>query len=224
LQAQFPTKRQVGALLLPGTSLVGVSLQPALDDPTCTVFSLPEEEDFSRTTQNLGTIGLVLCQLNVPLSCLYKFVKVLFAKITPATVLILDTIKSSTIRQVLPSSEISLPLVRLLRSDKVTETLSTICPYLESPLIIEKLTAALMTHCQIYKIPAISLLSLEEQTVIGPATLYGFEEILHRISQNSLPSLKEFTTFGKRVHTNKGGIYTSLLLSIKSNKHSTLFL
>jgi len=236
LEAQFQKKKlPVATMFLPGVSLANVSIQQSLMDPVITVYKLQDTEQ--------TVIGLVQCQVDVATEQTYSFVKTIFEHIKSHKVIVLDTIKPHILRSVLPSDDIISPLVRCLRTDYVPLTLLPPCPYLESPIMIDKLSAAFLTRCQIYKVPAFLLVSLDESGVgrVGggeqsggnPSTLYAFEKALRSLiptnntnsssSSNSSNSsegtsdINSFVKFGGLVKPNMGDSYTAVLGSVKSN-------
>eukprot|EP01126_Amoeba_proteus_P005494 TRINITY_DN11851_c0_g1_i1.p1 TRINITY_DN11851_c0_g1~~TRINITY_DN11851_c0_g1_i1.p1 ORF type:complete len:132 (+),score=12.47 TRINITY_DN11851_c0_g1_i1:390-785(+) len=104
-------------------------------------------------------------------------------QIKPERVHVLYTISELSLMKGMEEyDDLVLPCTRILRTSFAKEVpLPEDCPFLESPVIVEGLPAAILTHCQLYKIPAVCYLSVENHTLLHEETLIGFEHVLSQI-------------------------------------------
>jgi len=66
--------------------------------------------------------------------------------------------------------------------------------FLESPLLVQGLSAAVISHCQIHQIPAALFLSLEDEIKISESTLSIWEAPLSAaIASSNANKKKEYT-------------------------------
>jgi hypothetical protein len=166
----------VATLLLPELSLRNMSAKSTFRDPVCNIYQFDSEQTF-----------LVLCQYDVSAERANAWTTVLFQHIHAEQVYIFGSIFETQLRDVLGSKLIP-PFLRKLETDaqriKISKDQLAICPYLESPTMIDKAPAAVLTYCQLRNIPATLYLSLEECHQLSSETLSAFETVLKHILPN----------------------------------------
>jgi len=168
LHCSFPNKRAVGSLVLPEISMKNNTLEPSINDRTCILYEV----------ENNPHILLVLCQYEVQPERSYIWTSTLFNSIkTPQKVYIFDKILDVDL-SISTDEAVNPPLLRKLETSKQREENIQICPFLPLPNIVEKLAAAILTHCEIHGLCGSLFVSLQERSTLGEETFVAFEPVL----------------------------------------------
>jgi len=158
LECFIPPNRVLGTLSLSNTN---PDTRPSKNAPTCTIYVLDTE-----------TL-VVACQYDVEPDIAFIWVKTLFAAIIPQQVYVFDAILSSFYRVPNPASP---PLLRKLQTSSFKHPNDV--PFLESPNMVEKISAAILSYCEVRQVPAIAFVSLQDTLFVTSTTLGAFEKVL----------------------------------------------
>lgn len=180
--AQFPNKYHIGDIVIPEIEK-GVSSSP-INQKTCKIYSLDENE-----LKNV----LVIVQFEIPTERAFGFTKTLFENISSENVYVFDTIFPVNIT----SSEIvTIPSIYMLETEKSKKSNDhkTICKYLAAPSLIEKGTAAILSHRQVRGLKAEAYLSVEDPSLLEISSLIAFEDALKSILNKEVAlKIKEYS-------------------------------
>ncbi|KZV18627.1 hypothetical protein F511_03521 [Dorcoceras hygrometricum] len=144
------SKTLIGTLILPEIPCAGNSLEPSLTDKSCNIYALNGDDD--------KLIMIVLVQFSVSSERSHAVTKLILGdKIIPQRVLILDSIQSHNFRGKLSFDEASAFKLETSSERKNSEAgdLSLIkgLDYYPSGSVVDGLAAALLSRCQLKKIP-----------------------------------------------------------------------
>jgi len=118
---------------------------------------------------------ILVSQASTPES-LNRLVNCLYSIVTGVeTTVIFDTIPSSTY---LAGERQSVPCVRLLATASANTQLSGLPRFLEAPVLIEGVTAAILQYCQLRKKAAYAYISLEDDLYLEAPTIIAWEPFL----------------------------------------------
>eukprot|EP00029_Vermamoeba_vermiformis_P006442 TRINITY_DN2529_c0_g1_i1.p1 TRINITY_DN2529_c0_g1~~TRINITY_DN2529_c0_g1_i1.p1 ORF type:complete len:271 (-),score=51.32 TRINITY_DN2529_c0_g1_i1:29-841(-) len=136
----------------------------------------------------------------------------LFEHVTATNVYVFDTMLDSRYRDKSGRRPLP-PYVRKLETDarralNADKMITDDCPYYETPNMVEELSAAIITYCQLRSIPAALYLSLEEGSSLRAETLKAFEHIVDVLLSTDLSEI-----LAKSPRN-----YTALLKTVRSNK------
>ncbi|CAM8979918.1 unnamed protein product [Rhodiola kirilowii] len=191
------SKTLIGSLILPEIPFAGNTLEPSLGDKSCNIYSL----------NNDNSTLLVAFQFSVPAERAHPTAKLLIDnQIIPDRVLILDSIQSRNFRGKLPPDDsLFFKLETLAERNNSKTTCSNLLKginYFPSGSIIDGLSAALLSRCQIRNIKATLGLSWPES---GPSATSLIKSAL----MTALPNLKtNEEASGKAAHMNNSELYT----------------
>jgi proteasome assembly chaperone 1 len=136
----------------------------------------------------------------------------LLEHVTATNVYVFDTMLDSRYRDKSGRRPMP-PYVRKLETDarkalNADKMITDDCLYYETPNMVEELPAAILTYCQLRKIPAALYLSLEEGSYLRSETLKAFEHVVDVLMSNDLSEIMA------KCPRN----YTALLKTVRSNK------
>jgi len=150
------------------------------DDRTCKIYLFKEENE---------TVAVVECEYAVPPSLCAEWTEVLFKYINPKRVAVFDSISAASYKPPQPDKFIELPYLRKLSTSiERDQSKDSVCPFLEPPNIIDKLSAAVLSHCQVNYIPAAVYISLDEGYLPSGETFVAFEQVFQDRSISCLTS------------------------------------
>jgi len=211
LHSQFPAKKVVGSLSLPEISMKNNTLEPSnVNNQTCYFFEI----DGSSVKE----IMLVICQYEVTRERSYAWTSTLFRHVRAERVVVLERLLDSAYRA--PES-ISSPMSPLLRKIETTverklqPEVPVVCAYLEPPNLIERMPAAVLTHCEHRALRATLFLSLEDSRLLDLSTLLAFESVLGTLGLK-FHSSADAKTIKER--------YLTALEKLSTRKHNPLFI
>ncbi|KAK7500100.1 hypothetical protein BaRGS_00008647 [Batillaria attramentaria] len=107
-------------------------------DKTCYIY---------RSNEDASTF-ICLCNMDVAVEQCHAWVNQLFSDFDAedAYVVVLNTLHSSKFTSEVPTSDLPLPIIRGLKTNKFAGT--PLCPVLEQPNLVTGLAAQVMTYCQ----------------------------------------------------------------------------
>ncbi|RHZ77402.1 hypothetical protein Glove_180g125 [Diversispora epigaea] len=191
----------IGSILLPEIKLTQNTLdQEIYPNQGCFIYHLESDPN----------IAIIPCNYNINDDRCFLWVKALFDQIKAERVYIFDTFKISSYLTNVKHKEFYPPLYRLLKTSVAPKLDDSIQLY-ESPNLMFNLSAALLSHCEIRRIPAYLILSLQD-TFYGKnettvQTLKGFQECLKILKLNNNENLQfNFNNFQKK-SSNYQGLY-----------------
>ncbi|CAG8545456.1 11858_t:CDS:2 [Acaulospora morrowiae] len=180
-------KKLIGTILLPEVELVPTfETQNTLNQETH-----PNQGCFIYELESNPRTLIIPCNYKTKDERCFTWVKSLFEHIDPERVFIFDTFKSSLYiaGENYRENRSYPPFCRLLQSS-VAPKLDHSIPKYEPPNLVCNLSAALLSHCEIHKIPAYLLLSLQDtffgKTESTSETLQGFQEALENLQSSEL--------------------------------------
>ncbi|KAL8582514.1 hypothetical protein ACOMHN_065493 [Nucella lapillus] len=120
-------------------------LQNAPTDKNCYLYRSNEE----------ASTFICLCNMNVATEQCFAWANQLFSGFdaSDAYVVVLNTLPTSHFTSEVPTSDLPVPLLRGLKTNKFAGT--PLCPVLEQPNLIPGLAAQVMTYCQVHAIKAV---------------------------------------------------------------------
>eukprot|EP00026_Physarum_polycephalum_P015007 Phypoly_transcript_15584.p1 GENE.Phypoly_transcript_15584~~Phypoly_transcript_15584.p1 ORF type:complete len:250 (+),score=21.16 Phypoly_transcript_15584:144-893(+) len=158
LECFIPPTRILGTLTVSHTN---PDTRPSKNAPTCTIYALDNE-----------TL-VAACQYDVEPDLSFIWVKTLFSAIIPQQVFVFDALLSSFYRA---PNRPSPPLLRKLQTSSFKHSYDV--PFLESPNMVEKISAAVLSYCEVRQIPAVAFVSLQDTLFVTSTTIGAFEKIL----------------------------------------------
>lgn len=160
----------IGALFSGSTSSFENSLsQTAPADSSCFLYRRRSHPD----------IIVCLCKVGVPSAQLHSWSKALFSTLQPqgVEVALLSSTSITTFRSETPTSEQPVPLLRALRTDAFSEMPRA--PFLEQPNLCEGLTAAVLSHCHLHRLPAVAyVMFVEAQNHVETSNMRAFRSVM----------------------------------------------
>eukprot|EP01130_Rhizamoeba_saxonica_P004195 TRINITY_DN1722_c0_g1_i1.p1 TRINITY_DN1722_c0_g1~~TRINITY_DN1722_c0_g1_i1.p1 ORF type:complete len:259 (-),score=57.79 TRINITY_DN1722_c0_g1_i1:514-1290(-) len=169
LHSIYDKKTEIGTVECPYISAKKKGGFISIHDNSCSIYSVNDDS---------GTI-VVTCHYDLPSQHSFSWTKTLFSGVAPERVIIfssyLDTIfyeKSSYV--------VEPPALRKLNTSSWEG--SDNIEHLESPLVVEQLQAAILSHCELRSIPAILILSVEDERMLEMETIEIFETCLEGIN------------------------------------------
>jgi len=180
LEVQFPERKEIGTIIIPDPQVNKILKRPA---------SSPQHSAKIYTTDSSYSTCIIICSHEIPTERLYEWTQVLFDHISVNRVFVLDTISHFSINCVLTreGTQVTIPSLRCLYTEPVKKSIghssATIyqCPLLESPQVIDKLPAAVLTHCQLHYIEAVLYLSVEDDDLLRTSTIIAYEDVVSKI-------------------------------------------
>jgi len=204
LHCSFPKRTIIGSLILPEISMKNNTLEPSVNDNTCTIYKL----------DNDPSVVLVLCQYEVSAERSYAWANCLFQNLNPERVYALDRILDSHYDSTNPHVSRTPPMLRSLETTTYkNQSHKQFCPYLEAPNLVDKAAAALMTHCELRNVPATLILSLEDSRFLELETLKAFEPIFLTLGLLQLQSPEQ-----------QHNLYKKTVQSLSSRKPNLLYM
>jgi len=178
LNSQFVSKEEVGSVILPNVFMKSQSLSRSILDNTAVLYKLNNTEDDY----------MILCQYDVPPERANEWAKIVFDFINAKYVNIFDTISTLDFKRII-GNDTQPPLLRKIDTSLVKE--KNDIQYLETPYIIESGSAAVISFCQIFKIPATLYLSLQDHRFIEVQTIEAFEKVLSNIKEFNQETIQQ---------------------------------
>ncbi|PVD28912.1 hypothetical protein C0Q70_11507 [Pomacea canaliculata] len=152
-------------------------MQQSLNDKKCYIY---------RSSESLSTF-ICLCNADVAVEQSSSWVNQLFSGLRTqnAFVLVLNTSHASRFISDVPTSDLSLPILRGLKTSHFPDKL--ICPVLEQPNLMTGVPAQVMTHCQVHGIKGVLYQCYTSaRNLVDTATIKAFWPVL------SSTSIKDF--------------------------------
>jgi len=131
-------------------------------------------------------IWSLVVQYDVPSARAKDWATTLFKHVQPKCVVMLDTLFPHQYRTATAPGELVPPLLRVVHS--AAETKRGLCPRLEPPNFLQKVSAAVVSHCERVNIPCSVYLSLEESIDLREPTLRAFDRAFTAHLQLTPPS------------------------------------
>lgn len=127
-----------------------------------------------------------------------------------AEVAVLTSLPSSEYRTEIPYCQLAVPFLRSLRTTNTCKQRPP-CPYLEQPNLVTGLPAQILTHCQVFDIPAQVFICYLESLYIDSSTMRAFLPVLkltklNEIPQNN-PEAEEMVTKIVDMYTSQSTLY-----------------
>ncbi|CAG8527437.1 9171_t:CDS:2 [Ambispora leptoticha] len=144
--SSIKNKKIIGTLLLPGSD----SIPP--DPNNSEIISLIYELEAAPD------VLIVFCKHQIPTERCAGWTKTLFEHVDVQSVVVFDTFAASSYINLDSEDHPYPPLVRILQTSKAASIQDI--PLYEPPNLTRDLGAAILSHCEIHKIPAYLLLSL----------------------------------------------------------------
>ncbi|CAG8481517.1 5348_t:CDS:2 [Ambispora gerdemannii] len=164
--SSIKNKNIIGTLILPGKD--SIPPDPNNSESISLIYELEEAPD----------VLIVPCRQQIPTERCAEWTKALFKHVDVQSVVVFDTFAASSYINVDSYEDNRYPpLVRILQTSKAT--LIQDIPLYEPPNLTRDLSAAILSHCEIRKIPAYLLLSLLDtqhgRFVATSSTLQAFQ-------------------------------------------------
>jgi hypothetical protein len=147
---------------------------------------------------------LIFISQAAPVEALQRLTKELFSVVVTESIVIFDTLPCSTY---LAGVRHQVPSVRRICTSVAREDNAALPAYLEAPVIVDRLAAAVLQYAQLRNMKAVAYISLEDDLYLETATIIAFE-----------PCLKHHT-----VHPPSNTSYSALLKKVVSHRPNTLF-
>lgn len=147
---------------------------------------------------------LIFVSQAAPLEALQRLTQSLFSVVEADQVVIFDTLPHTTY---LAGVRHEVPTVRRICTEAAREASAGLPPYLEAPVLVEQLSAAVLQYRQLRNQKAVAFLSLENALYLETPTIIAFE-----------PCLKHYTT-----HPPSQTAYNALLKKVVSHRPNSLF-
>eukprot|EP01112_Ceratiomyxa_fruticulosa_P007842 TRINITY_DN2040_c0_g2_i1.p1 TRINITY_DN2040_c0_g2~~TRINITY_DN2040_c0_g2_i1.p1 ORF type:complete len:249 (-),score=42.54 TRINITY_DN2040_c0_g2_i1:64-810(-) len=169
--ATFGVASSFTQIYFPHRTVIGTITTPDIKGKASEIFSLG----------NYPGVIVVSCLYETPAESSYSWTEKLFEYFTPQRIVVLDRLPADSYRTgdfKRPSS----PFLRKLQTPTYSPVLaSSEIPFLESPNMLQKIIAAVLSHCLRRNIPCVGYVSYEEDRIIHANTLYAFEGALKEL-------------------------------------------
>lgn len=149
------------------------------------------------SSDELATL-IFVSQISTPES-LNLISKALFNIVDAESTIIFDTLPSSTY---LAGVRHAVPTIRRICSSDALSDDKALPPFLESPVLIEGLTAAIIQYAQYHKKKAVAYISLEDILYLEPPTIIAWEPCL-KFHVSHPASSTAYATLLKKVVTHR---------------------
>jgi hypothetical protein len=154
-------------------------------------------------SSNGQEVLIFISQVSTPES-LNRLANALYSVVEAEETIIFDTIPSTSY---LAGERFPVPTVRRLCTSSAHSSTTDLPPFLESPVLIEGVTAAIVQHCQLRKQKAIVYISLEDNMFLESPTIIAWESCL----KHHIPIPTSSTS------------YNTLLKKVVSHRPNSLF-
>ena len=169
--------------------------QHHLNHKTNKLYSVSSEKEGASSVHD--TL-IFVSQVSTPES-LSRLANRLFEVVEADNIVVFDTIPSTTY---LAGVRHEIPAVRRICSSLAHSDDPKLPPFLESPVLIEGVTAAVIQYAQVHNLKAVAYISLEDLLYLETPTIVAWESCLKHHTTHP-PSSTPYSTLLKKVVTHR---------------------
>ncbi|XP_078698155.1 proteasome assembly chaperone 1-like [Branchiostoma floridae x Branchiostoma belcheri] len=167
-------------LLHQETEILGM-IGSGLSENTCNAFEQTSPADatcFLHRLKSAPSVILCQCNVDVPSEMMFSWTQQLFSciNIHNTYIGVLASAPVSEFRSSVSLSDVTVPFLRGLKTNQFHG--KPVCPYLEQPNTVKGLPASVLSHCQVYRVPAVLYMCYSDSIYVEIPAIKAFLPVL----------------------------------------------